>query len=192
MGRPRSARAGRKILAATRELLGEVGFERLSIESVAARAGVGKTTVYRRWDSKEELVADALEDVSLAVEVPDTGSFWGDANVVIEEVARYSASPFGRRTLALIYGAAADSPRFKHIYWTKHILPHRTALSEVLTRARQRGEIRPDTDLELVLDLLSGAVIYSSLLNPAHASDDTLVPYIRRTVETVVRGIGSE
>ena len=191
-GRPRSARAGREIMAATRELLGEVGFERVSIEAVAARAGVGKTTVYRRWGSKEELVANALDDVSLAVEAPDTGNFWGDANAVIEEAARYFESPFGRQTMALISGAAADSPRFKRIYWTKYIQPHRSVLSGVLARARERGEIKRDADLDLVLDLLSGAVIYSSLLDPSHAPGEDLTHYIQRAVETVMRGIGQD
>src|SRR6266496_6782642 len=77
-GRPRSAQAHKAILDATLELLAEGGFQGLSIEAVAARAGVGKTTIYRRWPSKNELVMDAIREVQVNLSVIDTGNFRKD------------------------------------------------------------------------------------------------------------------
>lgn len=77
-GRPRSPAAHRAILDATLALLAELGFERMSIEAIAAHAGVGKTTIYRRWKTKEDLVADALSSVKAVPVAPDTGDLRTD------------------------------------------------------------------------------------------------------------------
>src|SRR5260370_35342567 len=85
-GRPRSAQAHKAILDATLELLAEEGFQGLSIEEVAARAGAGKTTIYRRWSSKEELVMEAIRQVQIEVPVMDTGNFRNDLAALLETV----------------------------------------------------------------------------------------------------------
>jgi len=77
-GRPRSVESHQAILQATLDLLGEVGFDCMSIDAIAARAGVGKTTIYRRYSSKEELVASAIESLREEIVIPDTDSLWGD------------------------------------------------------------------------------------------------------------------
>ena len=76
-GRPRSERSHLAIVRATLELLTEVGYQRLTMEQVQRRAGVGKATIYRRWDSKAELVKDAIQYVSAELPIPDTGSLRG-------------------------------------------------------------------------------------------------------------------
>src|SRR5579859_7686549 len=81
-GRPRSALAERAILEATLELLAEVGIEALSIEGVAARAGVGKTTIYRRWESKEELIVAAVRRLQVQAPIVDTGNFRADIQAI--------------------------------------------------------------------------------------------------------------
>src|SRR5260370_18750172 len=83
-GRPRSAQAQKAIIDATLELLAEEGFQGLSIEAVAARAGVGKTTIYRRWSSKEELVMEAIRQVQIDVPVMDTGNFRNDLAALLQ------------------------------------------------------------------------------------------------------------
>ncbi|MCC5609176.1 TetR/AcrR family transcriptional regulator [Nostoc sp. CHAB 5834] len=80
----------------------EVGYENMSIEAIASRAGVGKTTIYRRYTCKEELVADAIESLRDDLVIPDTGRFWGDMDILINNAAKQIDSPLGRQTLALI------------------------------------------------------------------------------------------
>src|SRR5690242_3281955 len=87
-GRPRSTHADQAILQATLDLLAEVGYQSMSIEAIASRAGVGKTTIYRRYTSKEEIVADAIESLREDISTPDTGSFWGDMDILIENAAK--------------------------------------------------------------------------------------------------------
>ena len=74
LGRPRSIQSHRAMLQATLELLAEVGFDTMSIEAIAARAGIGKTTIYRRYASKAELVADAIESIRAEIVIPDTSN----------------------------------------------------------------------------------------------------------------------
>ena len=83
-GRPRSAQAHKAIIDATLELLAEEGFQGLSIEAVAAKAGVGKTTIYRRWSSKDELVMDAIREVQIDLPVIDTGNFRNDLTTLLK------------------------------------------------------------------------------------------------------------
>src|SRR5260370_10613411 len=85
-GRPRSAQAHKAIIDATLELLAEEGFQGLSIEEVAARAGVGKTTIYRRWPSKDELVMEAIRQVQIDVPAIDIGNFRNDLAALIKTV----------------------------------------------------------------------------------------------------------
>ena len=96
-GRPRSTRSHQAMLQATLELLAEVGLEATSIEAIAARAGVGKTTIYRRYRCKEELVADAIERVRKEVVIPDTGHLESDLDILIESAAQITLTPLGRQ-----------------------------------------------------------------------------------------------
>ena len=132
-GRPRSTQSHQAILQATLALLAEVGFERMSIDAIATRAGVGKTTIYRRYKSKEELVADAIESLREDVIIPDTGSFWGDIEALIQSAAQITLSPLGRQTVAMIISSATSSPQFAQVYWTNYLQPRRQAFGAILT-----------------------------------------------------------
>lgn len=76
-----------------------MGYERLSMDAIAARAGVGKTTIYRRYGSKEELVADAIKNLREEIAIPNTGSLWSDLDLVIESAAKTTLTPLGRQIL---------------------------------------------------------------------------------------------
>jgi AcrR family transcriptional regulator len=143
LGRPRSAQSHQAIRQATLELLAEVGFERMSIEAIATRAGVGKTTIYRRYESKEELVADAIESLREDVIIPDTGSFWGDIDALIQSAAQITLSPLGRQTVAMIISSATSNPQFAQVYWTKYLQPRQQAFAIVLERAKAEMKFRP-------------------------------------------------
>ncbi|QLE40027.1 TetR/AcrR family transcriptional regulator [Nostoc sp. C052] len=186
-GRPRSIHADQAILQATLDLLAEVGYENMSIEAIASRAGVGKTTIYRRYTSKEELVADAIESLRDDVAIPDTGSFWGDMDILINNAAKKIDSPLGRQTLALIISTASSNPQFAEVYWTKYTKLRREALSKVLERAKSRAEIHKDADIELIIDLLSGSLYYALIFKPI---TEPVEAYMRRTMNLLLKGIG--
>ncbi|MDZ8066789.1 MAG: TetR/AcrR family transcriptional regulator [Nostoc sp. DedQUE08] len=187
-GRPRSIHADQAILQATLDLLAEVGYESMSIEAIASRAGVGKTTIYRRYTSKEELVADAIESLRDDLAIPDTGSFWGDMDILIKNAAKKIDSPLGRQTLALIISTASSNPQFAEVYWTKYTKLRREAFSKILKRAKSRGEIHKDADVDLIIDLVSGSLYYALIFKP---TTEPVEAYMRRTMNLLLKGIGN-
>lgn len=187
-GRPRSAQADQAILQATLDLLAEVGYQSMSIEAIAARAGVGKTTIYRRYTSKEELVADALCSIQEDLPTPDTGSFWRDIDILMEKATETMLSPLGRQTLALIISTASSSPQFAQVYRKKHMMSRCKAHSTVLERAKARGEIQKDVDVDLVHDLMSGLVFHLLVFQP---ETESVEAHLRRALDLLVRGIGA-
>ncbi|MBD2447740.1 TetR/AcrR family transcriptional regulator [Nostoc sp. FACHB-152] len=187
-GRPRSSQADQAILQATLDLLAQIGYQSMSIEAIASRAGVGKTTIYRRYTSKEELVADAIESLREDLQIPNTGSFWGDMDIVIENAANRIQSPLGRQTLALIISTASSNPQFAQVYWKKYTQPRRDAFAQVLERAKSRGEIQPDADIDLIIDLVSGSLYYALVFKPTSAP---LTAYMRQTLELIIKGVGT-
>jgi AcrR family transcriptional regulator len=165
VGRPRDARADRAILEATRELIAEVGVYGFRTEDVAARAGVGKGAIYRRYRSKDELVTAAIAAlVGEEIAVPDTGSTRADLLVLMgEAVALYRGSAAGRLMPNLI-GAMAEKPDLARAVRDGFLASRRGALSEVLRHGVERGDLRPDLDLELALDVLGGPLFYRLLI----------------------------
>lgn len=169
-GRPRSPQSHQAILKATLELLAQVGYERMSIEAIAARAEVGKTTIYRWYDGKAELVADALESVTQGVTIPDTGSLWGDLDQFIENAANSTLNPLSRNIIALIINTASSSPQFAQVYWTKYMQPRSEAFVAVLERSKSRHEVQVNLDSRLAFDVMSGAMLYALIFYPAAES----------------------
>jgi AcrR family transcriptional regulator len=183
-GRPRSAQSHQAILQAALELLAEVGFAAMSIDAIAARAGVGKTTIYRRYASKEELVADAIESIRSDIVIPDTGNLQCDIDNLIENAAQITLSPVGRQTVAMIISSASSNPQFARIYWTKYLEPRRQAFAVVLERAKARNEIQADLDSDLIFDTMSGIMLYALIFQPTAESWTT---YVRRALNLLFR-----
>jgi len=183
-GRPRSAQSHQAMLQATLKLLAEIGFEAMSIEAIASRAGVGKTTIYRRYSGKAELVADAIESIREEVIIPDTGSLWGDMNALIQNAAQISLNPLGRQTVAMIISSASSNAEFAQIYWTKYLQPRRKAFAVVLERAKARQEVKLDLDPGLVFDTMSGIMLYAMIFQPTPESWEV---YVRRSLELVLQ-----
>lgn len=182
-GRPRSTQSHQAILQATLELLAEVGFERMTIDAIATRAGVGKTTIYRRYGAKEELVADAIEGLREEVVIPDTGTLWGDMDALIHNAAQITLSPLGRQTVAMIISSASSNPQFAQIYWTKYLLPRRQAFAVVIERAKTRNEIQASLDPALVFDTMSGIMLYAQIFLPTSESWEA---YVRRALYLIL------
>lgn len=184
LGRPRSPQSHQAILKAALELLAEVGFERMSIEAIATRAGVGKTTIYRRYGSKEELVADAIESLREEVVIPDTGTLWGDMDALIQKAAQITLNPLGRQTVAMIISSASSNPQFAQIYWIKYLQPRQQAFAVVIERAKVRHEIEADTDPALVFDTMSGIMLYAQIFQPTPESWEA---YVRDALHLILR-----
>ena len=184
LGRPRSNQSHQAILQATLELLAEVGFERMSIEAIATCAGVGKTTIYRRYNSKEELVADAIESLRAEVVIPDTGTLWGDMDALIHNAAQITLNPVGRQAVAMIISSASSNSQFAQIYWTKYLQPRRQAFEVVIERAKTRNEVQENLDPALVFDTISGIMLYAQIFQPTSESWED---YIRRALHLILK-----
>ena len=149
----------REILDATLTVLAETGYDRLTMDAVAAEAKASKATLYRRWRSKAELVVDAVCSKKPTIEIPDTGSLRGDL------VAAYCGlgDVGDARALSVIVAvvtAMARDEEFAQVYRREFIGPKQSAMRTVLERARARGEIRDDVDLDLVAPALPGIVLH--------------------------------
>ena len=177
-GRPRDARHDRAILEATLAILREHGYGGLTIDGVAADAGVGRPTIYRRWPSKPALVVAALVDSSrLAVPAPDTGSLRRDLIAIQRHQVELMNSPDNRRVTAGLIADLANDPDLAQSYVSKYLAPRRATVWRVLQRGVERGERDPDVDFAYVYDLLVGplfmrAVVWGEQL-AADAADRT-------------------
>ena len=164
-GRPRDPQVDHAILAATLELLGEDGFDGLSIEAVAARAGVGKTTVYRRWPSKIPLVVDALTAMKAPTvsAVPDDMS---TRDALLRAMSGFAKPNEGSaaRVLAGLVDAMSRNAELAQAVRTVLVAERERGLVAVIERGRQRGEIRPDVDARVMVDLLGGPVVLRRLI----------------------------
>ena len=163
--RRRSDRARLAVLNAADDLLVERGYAGVTIEGIAARAGVAKQTIYRWWPSKFEILMDTLlEDAESALAVPDTGSFAGDLRQHLRQLADFlSAQPAGRVLLALIGQAQHDAGEARA--FQQRFGDERRARDRVIfERALARGDIAPGADLDLLADLADGPLYHRVLL----------------------------
>jgi AcrR family transcriptional regulator len=185
-GRPRSQEADRAILTATVELLAERGLTAMSIEEVAARAGVGKTTIYRRWPSKGLLALDAfVASFREQQPLPETGTLRGDLLAALHAWVRaVTQTPMGSMLTALIAEAQHD-PELRGAWRDRVIEPLRSQHRIMLDRAIARGEIPASVDREVVLDLFFGAAEHRLLLGHLPMTDD----FITQVVDVILAGI---
>jgi AcrR family transcriptional regulator len=188
-GRPRRASAGTAIVDATLELLAERGFQAATIEAIAKRAGVGRNTIYRRWSSKEVLIADALEELFVDIDLRDGDDVYALLLDWIRDFARVFGDPLYGRILPAVLGELQTNPAFARVYAERVVRPRYEALVGTLRRAAERGALRRDADVEQIADLLAAPPFVRVLpvgLPPIteHYAEDLL--------ETIWRGIGPE
>lgn len=187
-GRPRSVQSQESILRAANQLLREVGYERMSIEAIANLAGVGKTTIYRWYDSKEALVTDALTYFRRELPVPDTGKLWTDLEEMFVEIVKLDPKAYDRRTLALTIGSIASSPQLAEVYWTNFVVPRRASIAVMFDRAKARGELREDADPELILDIIMALIFVIRVMKPP--TKEAIIPYVQRVLDEILVGFG--
>jgi AcrR family transcriptional regulator len=181
-GRRRDDSKDDTILDAARELLAERGFDGMTMDAVAERAGAGKATVYRRWPSKVELTVDAIvcaQGVRMTIDdVPDTGTLRGDLLAV----------RFGRRredSNALMSGLMSvvkDDPRLGAVFHEQFVRSRVALMRDLLERARLRGELRADVDLEMVSLVAPAMISYRKLVEGGFVDEEFVV----RMIDSVI------
>lgn len=190
-GRPRDPSIDRAILVAALQVFIERGIAAMSIEQVARHAGVGKPTIYRRWPTKELLVADAIEaHVASQIDWPTREEIAAIPPRVlvkrnIASAAATAADPTFRALVAQIYGSAVTHPLLLQTYWDHYIAPRRELAIAMLQRAQQSGDVDPDADLEVLVDMLAGGATYR-VLQP----DPPTPRAMRRFLESAYRHVG--
>ncbi|MGP3980996.1 TetR/AcrR family transcriptional regulator [Streptomyces sp. KR80] len=177
-GRPRSADADRAILDATRAALVELGWGKLTMGDVAARAGVAKTTLYRRWSNKSELVVDAVAVLFDELELPDRGGLRADVEGVVLQFATLLERPEAKTALMAVVAEATADEALRGRIRTAIVERQKRLVLLGRERAQSRGELPPDASgaegeaaaaraVDLIFDVIAGAVVHRSLVSSA-------------------------
>jgi|HubBroStandDraft_6_1064221.scaffolds.fasta_scaffold270598_2 AcrR family transcriptional regulator len=170
-GRPRCEHSRQAILRSTLKLLQRTGFADLSIEAIAADAGVGKATVYRWWPNKGALVVDAFASVTKDdLHFPDCGSVYKDVSLQMSQWLGVLRSPRGRIVAAVIAGGQSDAELIE-AFRARFLRPRRQEAYQTLRRGIERGELPRDLDLDVVLDILYGAIYMRFLIRHGDLSE---------------------
>lgn len=187
-GRKRDETSRQAILDATFALLKEESFDRLSVEGIAARAGVGKTTIYRWWASKGVLAVEAfLVAVEASIAFVDSGSPHDDVVLQMQSLAAAYRGPMGRLVREMI-GAAQHDAAMRDAFVTGFLEPRREQARSVIRRAIASGIFRAGVDVDVVLDALWAPIYYRLLVSGA-SLDETA---IAANAEIVLRGLRPE
>lgn len=179
----RSARVVEAILTAVAEELGRVGYANLRIEDVATRSGVNKTTIYRRWPQKSELVIAAIERFTPKPEVYDTGSLRGDLTAMLNDLRQRIIETSAGRGIARMMQAERAHPEVADVLRRMRAI-HLAARRQPFERAIARGEIPSGSDIELISEIAVAPVV-SRLVHHLEEADEA---FMRGLVEMIVKG----
>ena len=186
-GRPRSEQAEQAIIEATLDLFAEKGFEGVCVELVAARAGVGKATIYRRWPNKEELLLAAFGSLKSPLPEPKGVSIRDDLLAMVEVMCADKADPRKARRYALLLGEGEKYPRLMARYKETVVEPRREVMRAVIRRGVETGDLRPDTDVEIAMLQLTGAIMAQEKSQAAMLDDD----FAARLVDGLLLGLST-
>ncbi|MFC8340107.1 TetR/AcrR family transcriptional regulator [Streptomyces rubiginosohelvolus] len=171
-GRPRSTAADAAILEATRASLVDLGWSKLTMSDVATRAGVAKTTLYRRWAGKNELVVDAVAVLFDELELPDRGSLAADVQGVVLQFAALLERPEARTALMAVVAESTRDDSLRHRIRSAIVDRQKRLVLLGRERAQARGELRYEDDAsaaarnaDLIFDVIAGAVVHRALVS---------------------------
>ncbi|GGR32784.1 TetR/AcrR family transcriptional regulator [Streptomyces roseolus] len=193
-GRPRSTEADEAILEATRAALVELGWSKLTMGDVATRAGVAKTTLYRRWANKNELVVDAVAVLFDELELPDLGSLQADISHVVLQFAALLERPETKTALmAVVAESTRDAPLRERIR-ASIVERQKRLVLDGRRRAQERGELPADRDPavvdatdDLIFDVVAGAVVHRALVS----AEPVDAAWVNRLSSLLVGGLGA-
>ncbi|MEV0641953.1 TetR/AcrR family transcriptional regulator [Streptomyces sp. NPDC050619] len=191
-GRPRNAAADTAILAATRAALVELGWSKLTLGDVATRAGVAKTTLYRRWAGKNELVVDAVAELFDELRLPDCGTLAADIEGVVLQFAAILARPEAKNGLMAVVAESTRDEALRERIRESIVERQKRLVLEGRARAQKRGELPPETDpeeaartVDLIFDVVAGAVVHRTLISAEPADED----WVRGLTKVLLLGL---
>jgi AcrR family transcriptional regulator len=161
--------------------LGEIGYDRLTVDAIAASAGAGKATIYRRWSGKAELVVDALTCEKVMHETPNTGSLVGDLSALARLATRLEYQLDTNVMIGLVSALPHDS-ELREVFRQRLVEPHVATLKEIFERAIARDEIRPLKDLDIIVSLFPALVLHRLLI----VGDIPDLAYFNSIIEEVI------
>ncbi len=180
-GRPRDPSRDGVIRAAILHLLADVGYGALTMDAVAAEAGVGKATIYRRWRTKQDLVVDTISDLARAeVQTADTGSLEGDLRQLMHALVGVVNGPTGAATLSLL-STIPHQPALAQAFQEGPLAVWRQSFDELWRRAERRGEIRPGLANSVIAEATSALLVQRWLLT-GRPVDDAFADEVLSTV----------
>lgn len=163
-GRPRDSTRDAALRTAALEVLADVGYRALTMDAVAAQARAGKATIYRRWESKLELVIDTCTQlVQRNVPQPDNGALETDLGEFLSAFAEFLDGPVGKAAQALV-GELPHEPELAEAFRDSFLLPQRDVLRRIIDRGSERGEIRGNAPVDTVVELAGAALIHRLML----------------------------
>ncbi|WP_406497489.1 TetR/AcrR family transcriptional regulator [Streptomyces sp. NBC_00846] len=193
-GRPRSAAADEAILEATRASLVDLGWSKLTMGDVATRAGVAKTTLYRRWAGKNELVVDAVAVLFDELELPDLGSLSADVQAVVLQFAALLERPEARTALMAVVAVSTRDEALRTRIRDSIVYRQKRLVLQGRQRAQERGELpveqdekRAATTADLIFDVIAGAVVHRALVSAEPIDAD----WARRFTVLLLAGLGA-
>ncbi len=181
-GRPRDASRDDALRQAALEVMAEVGYRALTMDAVAARARAGKATIYRRWESKLDLVIDTCTQLATQnLVAPDTGSLAGDLREFLSSFAAFLSGPIGKAAQALV-GELPHEPELATAFRETFLISQRDVLRGILDRAAERGELKADAPRGMAVEIAGAALIYRLMLT----GDPLDEPFVEKIVEQVL------
>ncbi|WP_240137951.1 TetR/AcrR family transcriptional regulator [Streptomyces sp. MUM 178J] len=193
-GRPRSVAADAAILQATRAALVELGWSKLTMGDVAARAGVAKTTLYRRWTNKNEMVVDAVAVLFDELELPDRGSLLADVEGVVLQFAALLNRPEAKTALMAVVAESTRDDALRERVRSALVDRQKRLVVTGRERAQARGELPYEDDpcetsrtTDLIFDVVAGAVVHRALVSAEPVDEE----WARRFTRLLVSGLGS-
>lgn len=193
-GRPRSAAADEAILEATRASLVDLGWSKLTMGDVAARAGVAKTTLYRRWAGKNELVVDAVAVLFDELELPDLGSLAADVEHVVLQFAALLERPETKTALMAVVAESTRDEALRDRIRNSIVDRQKRLVLQGRARAQERGELPAEPDpssaahtADLIFDVIAGAVVHRALVS----AEPVDIDWARRFTLLLLSGLGA-
>jgi AcrR family transcriptional regulator len=154
----------RDIVGVTLQLLADAGFSSLTFSGIASRSGIATATIERVWSSKQDLVIDALRETLMLRPIPDTGSFAGDCDAFLTDLTTTMSDPRIVPVIAGLVGESARDPALAKLLRARLLEPRRAAIHTMIARGISRGELPPDTSVDLLSDVLIAPVFHRLLI----------------------------
>lgn len=183
-GRPRDPETEQRILEVTLQQLAQEGYSRMTLDSVAATAGVSKPTIYRRWAGKADLATAALRTIQLNEPAVNTGTTVGDLTATLENFCRSLMRPNGMSLIGTVLAEEGHTPELLTLFRERLVAPRRQMLRSILERARHRGELRAGVSIDAAVNLMVGS-FYARYI----ASSSVPLRFAREVVDIVWAGL---